>query len=49
MKTTDTIEDDGVEGLPVRYIAACLEHLGAARYAPQTLKRKRRILTAFAS
>ena len=48
MKTTDTIEDDGLEGLPARHIEACLEHLRAARYAPRTLKGKQRILTAFA-
>ena len=48
MKTTDTIEDDVPEGLPVRHIEACLEHLRAARYAQRTLNDKRQILTAFA-
>ncbi|MHB8392265.1 MAG: tyrosine-type recombinase/integrase [Acidobacteriaceae bacterium] len=48
MKTTDTIEDDVSEGLPVRHIEACLEELRAARYAEQTLSAKRGVLTAFA-
>ena len=49
MKTRDTIEENGPEGLPVHYIEACLEDLRAARYAPQSLNTKRRILTAFAN
>ena len=48
MKTTDTVEENVPEGLPVHYIEACLEDLRAARYAPQSLNAKRRILTAFA-
>ena len=47
MKTTDTIEDDVPEGLPVRHIEACLEHLRAARYAQRTLNDKRQILVSF--
>jgi integrase/recombinase XerD len=48
MKTTDTIEDGVSEGLPVRHIEAFLEQLRAARYAEETLLKKRWTLTAFA-
>ena len=48
MKTTDTIEDGISEELPVRHIEAFLEHLRTARYAEETLRKKRWVLTAFA-
>lgn len=47
MKTTNAIEDDVSEDLPVRYIEAFLEQLRAARYAEGTLSKKRWILTTF--
>ena len=48
MKTTDTIEDGVSEGLPIRHIEAFLDQLRAARYAEETLRKKRWILFAFA-
>ena len=48
MKTTNTIEDGGSYGLPVHHIDAFLEQLRTARYAEETLRKKRWVLTAFA-
>lgn len=48
MKTTNTIEDGVSYGLPVRHIEAYLEQLRTARYAEETLRKKRWVLTAFA-
>ena len=48
MKTTNTIEDGVSDGLPVRHIEAFLKQLRTARYAEETLRKKRWVLTAFA-
>lgn len=48
MKTTNTIENDISAGLAARHIEAFLEHLRTARYAEETLRKKRWVLTAFA-
>ena len=48
MKTTNTIEDGVSYGLPVLHIEAFLEQLRTARYAEETLRKKRWVLTAFA-
>ncbi len=46
--TTDTTADGVSEGLPARHIEAFLEHLRTAGYVDSTLRKKQRILTAFA-
>ena len=48
MKTTNTIEDGVFDGLAVRHIEAFLKQLRTARYADETLRKKRWVLTAFA-
>lgn len=48
MKATNTIEDGVSDGVPVRHIEAFLEQLRSARYAEETLRKKRWVLTAFA-
>ena len=48
MITTDTIKDGVPEALPLRHIEAFLEQLRTARYAEETLRKKRRVLIAFA-
>ena len=48
MKTTNTIEDGVFDGLAVRHIEAFLKQLRTARYAEETLRKKRWVLTAFA-
>jgi integrase/recombinase XerD len=46
--TIDTTADGVSEGLPARHIEAFLEHLRTAGYVDSTLRKKQRILTAFA-
>ena len=48
MKATHTIKDGVFYGLPVRHIEAFLEQLRTARYAEETLRKKRWVLTASA-
>lgn len=48
MKTTDKIVDGVSEGLSVRHIEAFLEQLRGARYAEETLRKKRWVLITFA-
>lgn len=48
MNTTDTIEDGVSEALPLRHIEAFLEKLRTARYAEETLRKKRWVLITFA-
>ena len=47
MDTTNTIEGGVSDGLPVRHIEAFLEQLRTARYAEETLRKKRWVLTTF--
>ena len=48
MKATNVIEDGVSDGLQVRHIEAFFKRLRTARYAEQTLRKKRWVLTAFA-
>jgi len=47
MKTTHGIQDGLFDGLAVSHIEAFLEQLRTARYAEETLRKKRCVLTAF--
>lgn len=48
MKVTNTIEGGGFDGLPAHHIEAFLDQLRTARYAEETLRKKRWVLIAFA-
>ena len=45
MNTTDTIEDGVSEALLLRHIETFLKELRTARYAEETLRKKRWVLT----